>query len=147
MLRKKTVQKSDISEPTLISSTSNVDTVDLPPGASLKNGMEISPLATGIPRRTRTQKIFGFGRESPLEEYVNKRVIAFGSGQHRPSAPAVLQVRSPEQSSNVQGRQSPPSTFHRPQPRTMRSEESFNHSHFPAIASPERRVVTEGGMF
>ena len=147
MLRKKTVHKSDISEPTLISSTSNVDTVDLPPGASLKNGMEISPFTTGHPRRTRTQKIFGFGRESPAEEYVNKRVLAFGGAQHRPSAPAVLQVRSPEQSSNMQGFQSPPPSFHRPQPRTMRSEESFNHSTYPPIASPERRVVTEGGMF
>ncbi|KAB8338733.1 hypothetical protein FH972_021678 [Carpinus fangiana] len=34
----KTVFKSDISEPTLLSSTSNVDTVDLPAGASLRNG-------------------------------------------------------------------------------------------------------------
>ncbi|TKA75797.1 hypothetical protein B0A55_06409 [Friedmanniomyces simplex] len=40
MLRKKTVSKFDISEPRLISSTSNVDTVDLPEGASLRNGME-----------------------------------------------------------------------------------------------------------
>ncbi|KAK1031895.1 hypothetical protein LTS16_017603 [Friedmanniomyces endolithicus] len=72
MLRKKTVSKFDISEPKLISSTSNVDTVDLPEGASLKNGMEeiaaIAALATpppvpvvsGMgPRRRATQKILG----------------------------------------------------------------------------------------
>lgn len=34
----KTVLKSDISEPTLLSSTSNVDMIPLPPGASLANG-------------------------------------------------------------------------------------------------------------
>lgn len=33
------VQKSEISEPTLISATSNVDTVELPEGATLMNGM------------------------------------------------------------------------------------------------------------
>ncbi|KAK0862297.1 hypothetical protein LTS02_007305 [Friedmanniomyces endolithicus] len=74
MLRKKTVSKFDISEPKLISSTSNMDTVDLPEGASLKNGMEeiaaIAALAspppvpggTGMgmgPRRRATQKILG----------------------------------------------------------------------------------------
>lgn len=62
-LRKKTISKHDISEPTLISSTSNVDTVDLPPGASLKNGMEDPPPIPPInPRRRATRKIFGRGR-------------------------------------------------------------------------------------
>ncbi|KAK0981453.1 hypothetical protein LTR54_015048 [Friedmanniomyces endolithicus] len=75
MLRKKTVSKFDISEPKLISSTSNVDTVDLPEGASLKNGMEeiaalaamaAPPVVPGVvggmgmgPRRRATQKILG----------------------------------------------------------------------------------------
>src|SRR5262249_38879946 len=38
--RKKSIQKSEISEPMLISTTSVIDTVDLPEGASLRNGME-----------------------------------------------------------------------------------------------------------
>ena len=60
--RKRIFQKSDISEPTLISTTSVIDTVDLPEGASLRNGMdEVSPQASSInPLRRR----FGFGRVS-----------------------------------------------------------------------------------
>lgn len=42
-LRKKSIAKSDISEPVFISTTSVIDTVNLPPGASLKNGMEPAP--------------------------------------------------------------------------------------------------------
>lgn len=61
--RKKSVNKYDISEPTLISSTSRITTVDLPPGASLQNGAEsmAPPLPPINPRRrqTRTQTMFG----------------------------------------------------------------------------------------
>lgn len=61
-VRKRTITKYDISEPTLISSTSNVDTVDLPAGASLKNGMEEAPPIPPInPRRKGTRKLFGLG--------------------------------------------------------------------------------------
>jgi hypothetical protein len=38
--RKRSIQKSDIGEPRLISTTSVIDTVDLPTSASLKNGMD-----------------------------------------------------------------------------------------------------------
>lgn len=66
--RKKTISKSDISEPTLISSTSNVDTVALPEGASLKNGMdEPPPLPPMNPRRRGTRKLFGLGRTDSSE--------------------------------------------------------------------------------
>ncbi|WPA98481.1 uncharacterized protein RHO25_003093 [Cercospora beticola] len=61
-VRKRTITKYDISEPTLISSTSNVDTVDLPAGASLKNGIEEAPPIPPInPRRKGTRKLFGLG--------------------------------------------------------------------------------------
>lgn len=67
--RKTTISKYDISEPTLISSTSNVDTVDLPEGASLKNGMdEPPPLPPMNPRRRGTRKLFGLGRTEPTED-------------------------------------------------------------------------------
>ncbi|KAF2837715.1 hypothetical protein M501DRAFT_1017498 [Patellaria atrata CBS 101060] len=58
--RKKSVNKHDISEPTLISKTSTVDLVSLPPGASLANGANgpPPPLPPLNPRRRR----FGFGR-------------------------------------------------------------------------------------
>nr|POE78616.1 hypothetical protein CFP56_62867 [Quercus suber] len=62
VLRKKTISKSDISEPFLISSTSNVDTVDLPEGASLQNGMDEAPPLPPINPRRRTAKMI-FSRE------------------------------------------------------------------------------------
>ena len=61
MLRKKSIAKSEISEPVFLSTTSVIDTVSLPPGASLKNGSEpfVPPPVPPInPMRRR----FGFGR-------------------------------------------------------------------------------------
>ena len=68
-LRKKSIAKSEISDPVFVSTTSVIDTVDLPPGASLKNGAEpfVPPPVPPInPMRRR----FGFGRSettSPRE--------------------------------------------------------------------------------
>jgi hypothetical protein len=42
-LRKKSIAKSEISDPVFISTTSVIDTVNLPAGASLKNGMDSTP--------------------------------------------------------------------------------------------------------
>ncbi len=61
--RKRSINKQDISEPTFVSCTSSVDTVNLPPGASLSNGMEAPSPTRGPPppipvrdsRRKRTQ--------------------------------------------------------------------------------------------
>ncbi|KAI9372080.1 hypothetical protein BJX61DRAFT_508668 [Aspergillus egyptiacus] len=61
-LQKRSVVKSQISEPTFVSCTSNIPTVGLPPGASLSNGMETPPLPPMNPRRRRqttTQTILG----------------------------------------------------------------------------------------
>jgi hypothetical protein len=59
---KRIVNKSDISEPSLVSKTSHIVTVDLPVGAYLHNGMHSAPpLPTMDPRRrttTRTQTMF-----------------------------------------------------------------------------------------
>ncbi|KAK5135247.1 hypothetical protein LTR08_005497 [Meristemomyces frigidus] len=73
ILRKKTISKSSISEPTLISSTSTMDTVDLPEGASLRNGMESPPppLPPVNPRRRGgTRKVFGLGRSNVSEDAI-----------------------------------------------------------------------------
>ena len=57
--RKRSINKQDISDPMFISSTSSVGTVELPPGASLCNGMEKShggsapPVPPFNPRRKR----------------------------------------------------------------------------------------------
>ncbi len=56
--RKGSVNKHDISEPYFLSSTSSVNTVDLPPGASLSNGMEPPPpVPIQNPRRRRTETL------------------------------------------------------------------------------------------
>lgn len=60
--RKGSVNKHDISEPHFLSCTSSVSTVDLPPGASLNNGMEPPPqgpppVPPFNPRRKRTQTL------------------------------------------------------------------------------------------
>ena len=56
--RKKSISKYDISEPTFMSCTSSVTTVDLPPGASLSNGIDPPTAAPPVPainpRRRRT---------------------------------------------------------------------------------------------
>ncbi|KAF2857569.1 hypothetical protein K470DRAFT_260690 [Piedraia hortae CBS 480.64] len=67
-LPKKAISKSDISEPLLISSTSNIDLVDLPEGASLKNGMEAQ---TPFSKRKSTRKFFGRTRTTPSEDAQN----------------------------------------------------------------------------
>ncbi|KAK2828957.1 hypothetical protein FQN49_007237 [Arthroderma sp. PD_2] len=59
---KRSVDKSQISEPTFVSTTSNVPTIGLPPGASLANGSPTPPIPPMNPRRRRqttTQTILG----------------------------------------------------------------------------------------
>ena len=75
--RKRSINKQDISEPTFVSCTSSVDTVNLPPGASLSNGMDAPSPSRGPPppipvrdsRRKRTQTLLqALGRiERPAE--------------------------------------------------------------------------------
>lgn len=63
--RKKSIQKHEISEPMLISTTSVIDTVDLPPEASLRNGMdELSP---PVPPMNPLRRRFGFGGRGDVE--------------------------------------------------------------------------------
>lgn len=62
--RKRSINKSDISEPRFISSTSRITTVNLPPGSSLRNGSESNapPIPPVNPRR-KTRAMFGFGKK------------------------------------------------------------------------------------
>ena len=79
--RKQSINKQDISEPTFISCTSSVDTIDLPPGANLKNGMdEVSPPNSAPP--------------IPIRDSRRKRTItlrqAFGRSEKGDYSPAML---------------------------------------------------------
>jgi hypothetical protein len=70
--RKRSINKSDISEPRFISSTSRVTTVNLPPGSSLQNGAEVytPPIPPVNPRRRQTRTIFGtlIGKKDEYDE-------------------------------------------------------------------------------
>ena len=87
--RGRSINKQDISEPTFISTTSTFDTVDLPPGASLSNGMDEVSLPNSAPpipsrdsRRKRTPNLFhAFGGrsdrrpESPMTSPTMKKFV------------------------------------------------------------------------
>jgi hypothetical protein len=66
--RKRSVNKSDISEPVFISSTSRVTTVNLPAGSSLQNGSDSNapPIPPVNPKR-KTRAMFGFGKKEEHE--------------------------------------------------------------------------------
>ena len=82
--RKRSISKHDISEPTFISCTSSVDTISLPPEASLRNGMDSSaseseapPIPARDSRRKRTQTLFqAFGRTDKSQLSPTKRTFA-----------------------------------------------------------------------
>lgn len=67
--RKRSINKHDISEPKLVSSTSRITTVDLPPGASLQNGAEPPPPIPPVNPRRKTRAMFGFGKRDEHDEY------------------------------------------------------------------------------
>jgi len=67
MLRKKSIAKADISEPVFLSTTSSIDLVNLPAGASLKNGAD--QVAPPVPPINPMRKRFGFGRTETPNPY------------------------------------------------------------------------------
>ncbi|KAF7894766.1 uncharacterized protein EAF01_010216 [Botrytis porri] len=77
--RKKSVTKSEISEPTFISSTSRISTINLPSGSSLQN-TTAPPIPAVNPRRRQTRAMFDaiMGKRDPLE-YLEKNEIPLSS--------------------------------------------------------------------
>lgn len=77
MPRHKSIVKSDISEPVFVSTTSVIDTVNLPPGASLKNGTDYH--APPVPPINPMRRKFGLGRggetHSPHDHHVSRASI------------------------------------------------------------------------
>ncbi|CAK3819095.1 Hypothetical predicted protein [Lecanosticta acicola] len=147
LLRKKTISKHEISEPTLISSTSNVDTVDLPSGASLKNGMEDAPPIPPInPRRRTTRKIFRRGRSDSNPH-----------GDHEPKATASDPALNISPKRNNEYPFPPSSVVRLPSVRDADNspampQNGFNRTDSPDLSVPPvpQRPVTaplDGGMF
>ncbi|KAH0277494.1 hypothetical protein KCU91_g3129, partial [Aureobasidium melanogenum] len=158
LLRKKTINKFDISEPTLVSSTSNIDTVDLPPGASLKNGMDEIYAIEQAAVVSRRRKLFGFGRdgssdrEKTPDSVTSPPLNGFSSPPMRPIVPSFgsqehMGSRKP---SAEAGAQHPPlrvkqsfETSHT-QHTTHTAQTAASSARFDAIGSP---VLNEAGMF
>lgn len=84
-LQKRVIDKTQISEPTFVSCTSNVPTVGLPPGASLSNGMETPPIPPMNPRRRRqttTQTIIGALKGEKHESHHPASTVSSPSEEH-----------------------------------------------------------------
>ncbi|ESZ96299.1 hypothetical protein SBOR_3354 [Sclerotinia borealis F-4128] len=77
--RKKSITKSEISEPTFISSTSRISTINLPPGSSLQNGI-VPPIPAVNPRRRQTRAMFGaiMGKKDS-SEYLERNEISLNT--------------------------------------------------------------------
>jgi hypothetical protein len=143
--RKRSINKSDISEPRFLSTTSRVPTVDLPQGASLANGMDAPPIPPVNPRRRQTRAIFGFGKKDDLEEMLclpaatqsTEEMSTFSAdeGDSKPKARQKLRKSSSEGGNlNARARQA---AYAAPSPALP--------SGFQGNGSPPRSY--EGGMF
>lgn len=149
--RKRSVNKSDISEPILLSSTSRVTTINLPPGTSLQSGGNASapPVPPINPRRrqTRTQTMFG--------------VLTGRSAESLPTPSLPLQTY-PESFTNFSADEEEPTPKPRQRLRKSSSEggnlnararAAFNAQPTPALPDPYPPSASalaqeyEGGMF
>lgn len=158
-LKKRNVSKYEISEPTLISSTSNVETVDLPPGASLKNGLTPAPLAPLKPRRQRTMRLFKFGHDGAADADTHESSAAANAkpmpprlltvGQYDPNASPVSSLNSTETSpingsaahvGRVDRSVSSPAT-------TASSADKTKRSPILGVPPTFSPIMTEEGMF
>ena len=151
VLRKKTISKGDISEPTLISSTSNIDTIDLPEGASLKNGMdEPPPLPPINPRRRAGKGLFGLGGRKDSEEsmpYYGSRSKTPDMLSSRPYTDPDVALEPPRGHRSVSQTRSP-----RMPKQSFDQMRSFTMplttgSPERGARSPAPPVAVEGGMF
>ncbi|TID24964.1 hypothetical protein E6O75_ATG04169 [Venturia nashicola] len=138
--RKMSIKKSEISEPILISTTSVIDTVDLPAGASLMNGMHDVP---AVPACNPRRKRFGFGRgdlDAPEPPFVSTQYNSLSADErdrqprskHRirksssDGAKIGLHIRAQQQ--GLGAMQSTPTLAHK-------------------ISPPRHGKAVEGGMF
>ncbi|KAE9966670.1 hypothetical protein EG328_008771 [Venturia inaequalis] len=138
--RKMSIKKTEISEPRLISTTSVIDTVDLPAGASLMNGMHSVPAVPALnPRRKR----FGFGRgdlEAPEPPFVSTQYNSLSADERERQPRSKHRIRKSSSDGAKIG-------LHiRAQQQGMASMQSIPT--LPHKMSPPRPgKAVEGGMF
>lgn len=133
MLRKKSVAKSEISDPVFLSTTSSIDLVSLPPGASLRNGIEEAP---PVPPLNPMRKRFGFGRPQNHNPYDP----AIQSGFDAPRAPFAEPVRT--NSSDAL-----PSQNSQPKPKLRKTSSEGRSLHATAQAQPAPSPAFPPGGF
>ena len=173
-IRKQSVNKHDISEPMFLSSTSSVGTIDLPPGASLSNGMEQSsfrpPIPPQNPRRRRTNNLFqSLGRLEKPEEappspmhpedpYEERSTFSADESESKASKMRQRLRKTSSEGGNLaaKARQqammgpSPamptfPPTSHVPNPGTMQMQAFHNPNHLPVAPYPPAQPHFGGG--
>jgi hypothetical protein len=137
--RKMSIKKTEISEPRLISTTSVIDTVDLPAGASLMNGMEdVPPVPAFNPRRKR----FGFGRgeiDPPEPPFVSAQYNSLSADERERQPRLKHRLRK----SSSDGAKIGLHIRAQQQGLAMQSTPTLPHKMSP----PRNRNAVEGGMF
>lgn len=151
VLRKKTISKGDISEPTLVSSTSTVDTIDLPEGASLKNGMDEPPPVPPInPRRRVGKGLFGLGHRKESDDSIpshGSRSKTPDMLSSRPYTEVDFPLETPRAPrSQTQSPRMPKQSFDQMRSATM-PQMSTGSPERERVRSPVPPVPVEGGMF
>jgi hypothetical protein len=145
---RKKIHKMDIGEPRLIATTSVIDTVSLPAGASLKNGMnEIQHSAPPLPSMNPLRRKFNLGGRS--SEDSNDDVLTFKSSPYEP-----LTSASSQPSHNSDGSFKPRHRLRKSSSEgeklgmmRLRTNQQATASN-PSLATPggiDR--ISEGGMF
>jgi hypothetical protein len=136
--RKMSIKKTEISEPILISTTSVIDTVDLPPGASLMNGMDdVPPVPAFNPRRKR----FGFGREldTPEPPFMSSQYNSLSADERERQPRSKHRLRK----SSSDGAKIGLHIRAQQQGLAMQSTPTLPHK----LSPPRNRNAVEGGMF
>ncbi|KAF2457910.1 hypothetical protein BDY21DRAFT_19030 [Lineolata rhizophorae] len=146
--RKKSINKHDISEPTLISSTSNVDTIELPPGASLKNGIDEQP--PPVPPINPRRRRFGFGRTENYDNSSPQVPTTVLESTFSDDDDKQARARSRLRKSSSEGRSLSSKARHQAvmSPNPPLPPQGFpDHMRPVNGGSPPRRPMAEGAMF
>ncbi|PLB48068.1 hypothetical protein P170DRAFT_204996 [Aspergillus steynii IBT 23096] len=144
-LPKRPINKTQISEPTFVSCTSNVPTVGLPAGASLSNGMETPPIPPMNPRRRRqttTQTILGAIKGEKHESHyaastastpMDEHSTFSDEGERRPKSRHNRLRKTSSEGGNLNAR--------------ARQQQALSETPPAVPAYPPPPVPMEGGMF
>ncbi|EEH44074.2 uncharacterized protein PADG_00363 [Paracoccidioides brasiliensis Pb18] len=140
------IDKSIISEPKFVSSTSNVPTVGLPPGASLSNGSTTPPIPPMNPRRRRqttTQTFLSAFKGSDYHRH-DQSPMPYSN----PTTPNIEQsIFSDEEKRPPRPRQRLRKISSEGGNLNAKARQQLMNSSSPALPQYPRKVPMEGAMF